>query len=832
MSLPELYAAQPYGWGVVYAVTIEGIPTVWSERVSGLTLPGAGPFAAYSSEDGALVIDDSGPVGSSIDRASGIGVGLSLGFALLDTSAVRSALLAPTHTARLTSALSASATTIAVDSTTGWPATGALWLGVERVTYTGTTPTTFTGVTRAAKPYAHTPGSASGIVTDAPRWWIGREVTLWALAVDPGGYVPGSQWGDIGNVLCIWRGYIEEGPQRIAGGFRFEASALDRRLDRALQAEASGKVIDTEARYVIDPATTHGMTIQRFTGGALSWTEAYSVQPYAALLAGTAYTGAELRAAVVSRLTAAIPGGGHVQAWEWIADAAGYRLQVTIDPQASGDEIRIYPTGSQPQVVHTVIQAQQLPGVDIVIPLPWVTWSAPDEPKAQSGGGIYGLTVDLDEGAPASVSAPVTLEIEGIGTLTAQLAAVTAGRLYVGKFSAADLTDTQSSPIGRDARVRYSVAGALGDVVLRHLHSSGTTALRDPTFDTLPRAQGYGLTTDRVNQDSFALLGDGWLSAWQAEVETGARSVAEIFGGVLALSGLALVSRPDVGDSYRQIKIACVRTSLGGSGGAVSITSADLLALTESPVEVLPRARPQNLIRLQLTNDSEITYTDQAAADVYGTVEQSWSIPSADRDGLYASATPAVAAYLAAQPSIQTMAIRVSQQIDAYPGDVVDLDITHPAIYDWQTGQSGYAGSAVVLGREVDLRSGAVRLTVAASASVVSRALAPAMVITAYSAGSHLEVDRGWFGHFSETYERDGSFDVVLYTPGNVEDVANAASISGVSDTGTACRLAISLIIGALTPVPGTTYATIPEYGASTGYQEKFAHTDDGGAWI
>ena len=137
-----------------------------------------------------------------------------------------------------------------------------------------------------------------------------------------------------------------------------------------------------------------------------------------------------------------------------------------------------------------------------------------------------------------------------------------------------------------------------------------------------------------------------------------------------------------------------------------------------------------------------------------------------------------------------------------------------------------------MLGREVDLRSGAVRLTVAASATVVSRALAPAMVITAYSAGSYIEVDRGWYGHFAETYERDGSFDVVLYTPGNVESVGNVASISGVTDTGTACRLAISGIIGALTPVPGTTYATIPEYGASTVYQEQFAHADDGGSWI
>lgn len=52
-----------------------------------------------------------------------------------------------THTA-LGSALTSSATSMTVDSTTGFTSTGELSVGSEKITYTGLTATTFTGLTR------------------------------------------------------------------------------------------------------------------------------------------------------------------------------------------------------------------------------------------------------------------------------------------------------------------------------------------------------------------------------------------------------------------------------------------------------------------------------------------------------------------------------------------------------------------------------------------------------------------------------------------------------------------------------------------------------------
>jgi hypothetical protein len=173
--------------------------------------------------------------------------------------------------------------------------------------------------------------------------------------------------------------------------------------------------------------------------------------------------------------------------------------------------------------------------------------------------------------------------------------------------------------------------------------------------------------------------------------------------------------------------------------------------LNSSPVEVLDRAVPANLIKLELENGQSITYTDQPAVDTFGSNEQTWAIPHNDRDTVY---------YFATQPTIQTLKLRVSQLIDVHVGDAVQLDLTHPAIYDWSSGTAGYTGAAVVLGRSLDLRTKAVELVVAASAQLSGRALAPSAEVTAYSAGVSVTVARGWYQHFATTLAKDGAFDV------------------------------------------------------------------------
>ena len=862
MTLPKVYAATKYGWGVVYCVTIEGIATVFTERELGLTLPGAAPFADYTAEDGSLVVDDSGPVGSDLDRTQGVGVGLSFGFALLDTSAVRTALLAPSYTARLTAAVTAAATTIAVDDTTGWASAGQFWLGVERVEYTGTTATSFTGCTRgtAGKAYAHSLGSASSIVTDKPRWYIGREITLWAYAVDPIGQVPGSTFGDEENIVCVWRGYIEEGPQRTPHGFRFEASALDRRLARPLQALASGTVANTTARHTIAPSEVVGLTVRLLNASNVEqWSHTITWSPFSALSAASLYSGAQLRSLVVSTFATALAAAGspattRIELIKWITDPTSperYRLAVEIKSSALtvgyfAEAALVLASSSYWTAAPSWQNRVNTTSGNLTIPpsstadqlLP--TYDNPLRPIGTPGAsvaGITGLAIKLDEGDPANVTAPVTVDLQAQDggasvRLVAGKVSSVQGLLYVGGFTSISGPGIpKADVVGSSAAVLYAMQGSIKTAILEHLHSSGTENLRDSTYDKLQRAQGYGLLTSRVNQPSFSDL-DGIISI-TLDTTTGARSLVDIFAGLLALTQYAIVARVDVTDDYRQIKLTLVRTALGSSGGEVSITDADLLALTQSPVEVLDRARPINLIKLALDGGADVTFSDPAAAETFGTVEQTWKVPHNVRDQVHSLATPLVAAYLATQPTIQVFRLRVACNVDAHVGDSVELSLTHPAIYDWQSGTQGFTGPAVVLGRSFDLRTMAVSLTVAASAMIKTSALSPAALVTAYSGATSITLARGWYTHMKQTLDASGgSFRLVVYDPGSVEDPTNYLDIDAVTDTGAACLLGIQTEGGSLTPTANQSYVTLPETGNADAFQKKFAHVGDGGAFI
>ena len=73
----SIWDGMRYGFAPIYWITIAGVPVVWIERSTGLTLP-----SGYTVEDGSLVIDDSAAVGvESINRDNGTAVSLALSLA-------------------------------------------------------------------------------------------------------------------------------------------------------------------------------------------------------------------------------------------------------------------------------------------------------------------------------------------------------------------------------------------------------------------------------------------------------------------------------------------------------------------------------------------------------------------------------------------------------------------------------------------------------------------------------------------------------------------------------------------------------------------------------
>jgi len=95
----------------------------------------------------------------------------------------------PSVANQLNGAINNSVTTITVDSTTSFPATGRIDIDTELITYTGITSTTFTGCTRGANGTTAASHSDNAIVTNATSWedW-GEESSVTTVNLDPGSW--------------------------------------------------------------------------------------------------------------------------------------------------------------------------------------------------------------------------------------------------------------------------------------------------------------------------------------------------------------------------------------------------------------------------------------------------------------------------------------------------------------------------------------------------------------------------------------------------------------------------------------------------------------------
>jgi hypothetical protein len=95
----------------------------------------------------------------------------------------------PSVANQLNGAINNSVTTITVDSTTGFPATGRIDIDSELITYTGITPTTFTGCGRGANGSTAASHLDNAVVTNATSWedW-GEESSVTTVSLEPGSW--------------------------------------------------------------------------------------------------------------------------------------------------------------------------------------------------------------------------------------------------------------------------------------------------------------------------------------------------------------------------------------------------------------------------------------------------------------------------------------------------------------------------------------------------------------------------------------------------------------------------------------------------------------------
>lgn len=835
----SIWDATRYGWAPIYYLTIEGIPIVFSEGRNGAAL-GQTLASGYTSEAACLSLQDS-PIGTEqIDRQRGAGVSPPLQFRLLDCATVASILTRWTAEARLTADAAHGDATLTVDSSTGL--TSPVYLGRELVTFTGTTPTTLTGCGRGVCgfAYTHKTGTSGQTVTNKPRLWRGRQVTLYAKPCDQGGAIPGTVLST--GAVEVWRGRIVAGPNRQRDGFDFECEQLDRILDAPLAGKLSGKIVAAGGKYAVDYAQQILIDVTTYDAAGILANYAVKIALWSgsSQTQGDLVTGSTIRARITAAWSAWVSNNGHTAVfgefvWYQATSAPKWRSNIQLKKNAN---VKLATVQVFTPVYHDEVEASWHGGMSATAAaLLFTGWTTDDNPMSPDGQS-WGVTVEMDDVPAADVPAAGLLRVKlknAESQFAFSVSSATGKHVYLGGvLSKTAFPVSDPSLIGAECYVYQGGTDVYGDLMLTAIQSSGTG--NRGTYDTDPQGQGYAIDDSLVAADSFtgddAVQFDG-----QAIFDGGA--FADVFGGVLGLFRRAVVLRVDSG--VAQLRL--VSTDPGGTANAGTITDADLLAHESDPVESVARALAPNSVRLTMPGDSdgqEAIVEFNAAADIEATGRRQveYLIKAVDRNALANRATSLTIGLFHADQTAQALKLTVGPWTQGEVGDVVALSgLTHPAIWSYVTGAIGYTGTGRVVGRLFNPVTQRVELTLLIDGAIKVSALCPSALISAHtglaSAPTSITVPGRYLDVMQAALVGVANFKLLHYKPGLAESTAELHTVTAAADSGGDCLLTISATAGGHSIVDGTSYLTFPTSngGDSNATQDQFAHVDDGSNW-
>ena len=868
----SVWSPTEYGWGVVYWMTIEGIPVVFIERGTSLALP-----ADFPTQDASLVIDNSSEVGQLIDREKGIGAGFPLTVQLLDTATVRSWVRRASTSTQLTKDFAHSDTELHLMNLTGWASSGAAWVGLERITYSGTSTSgglpRLTGCTRAtAGTHARSVklGSMGAVASTLPRWWRGRQVRLYATPMTPSGAMTGATLAAEADE--IWRGTIDQGPERQGGIWQITAQALDRKLAVKLADAVTGRVLDTVARYPVSAVEMLAVHLICWNPDTTKlWEFVLQIAPYEGIADGTLKTPAEQEAYIKTAWNNALPlatdltGNGHSAAallgdWtvQW-SDAVDPGYGQVIQPAAwlwlLGFKTSSVPLGNL-VTIGLSFQASGLTKPICAVP------SAPVGPCSlaifySNGQHMVGVANDFQAIKPASPGVAIALDLPvtsldypgsllidgGPPTYYKAVTLDTNVAYFSLLYADALLTKptTVSAAPDTSVRVGATVSGPAMSVLLKLLESSGGDAMGPD--DTLSTGNGYALEASAVSAlsavdvASFGAVIKGDLAALGVNVDLSGKSLEDVYSGLLALSQLGVMLRGDDGTGQRLQRIGLVSTEPGGSAWEVEIRDEHLLTTQQEPVAAIKARDVPNTVTVTVpagNAQSVVMVQDLSAVALQGKLSSDYEVPLSGVLPL-AMLRQLGWARLAAGQTEQIVELHLVPWLDFQPGDLVHLKLTHFAVWQWSTGTPGYTGIGRVLGNPRRLADGAIVATILIDGQLTKEGLCPSAPVVSHTgtagAPTTITVEQRFFKHFSNTLQKQGGLRLRHYEAGLGNEAGGGAfTATSVTDTGTACQL------GGITPSGGATlssasWLTLPELATSGDYQAGFAHVDDGSIW-
>lgn len=858
------------GWQVVWCIEVEGIPVLWTERGTGWTLPSR---LSYLAAD--LVIDKSAEVGSLADRSTGLGAGLPLNFRLKDSTLSRYFSRSPTLTTALSAAITATETPIPVDDTTGFDAAGVAWVGTEAFSYTGKTATSFTGCTRGvygSRNLIHGVGCTS-LVTDLPRYYRGRLVTLSAVLVTPDG-TPDATIDYEADAKIVWRGWCNQGPRRVAGGFEFAALALDRLLARPTATLGSGKVTGIGNLISVQPSFQFRLVWKAYNA-ANTLIRNYDIQvnPFAALAAGTKVTTAEAHEAIQTAWAAALAAttdqvgaavtadthfyealtiykttnGFKLQGFEFTENevkAGSWGINATCKADAAivkftwsatvGNKTTI-PWGF-PSEGLTVYPAPSLAAGQIV-GLAWFHGGDPQAPGIDvAPQAATGLSVTLDD--PTAVVPAAGYVVANKSSYSYTAATYLADSVHLTGMSA------PQALMGQDVEFRSGATGTYADLLRKMIASGGG----DSTYDTLGAGQGYAVPAigtrwdSYTDEDSFDLLASGPLvSLGSAGIAGhGGESLQDQFGGALALAQRAVVMREEGQTVNDACRLGLISTEPSGSGYSETISNVDLVSSDESPITILEQAEVLTSIRATFLpspgQDKPLVVNvfDGVEIAAIGGESLEVKLPSVgDKKTAPEAVTAWATSLLAAARTLQAVDLRLPPWKNVVLGGLVRLDLNHPDLWNAVAGTTRYQGVGRVIGFRRSLLDASVTATILLG-NGQSGSLCPSVPVTSWTGAAAtpatITVDQ-----VAAAMLLDATSPVVLQhtRPGfNAETSGGTVTCTvNVDGDGYATGVLTTSATALTLDLDAYSELTFPTLAGGSDYQDTFSHVDDSSKW-
>lgn len=847
-------------YALVAYCRIEGIPYTFTERALQLT-------STTHPESDTLILGDDTGLRYSIDRAKGAAGCGDLRIGILDPDNALELFGPPTLRAELSSSLAFDATAVAVDSTTSWGSSGALWFGKERIVYGSKTGSQFQTLTRGSwgPQYGFRVDAplSWNICTDVPVFWQGRLVELWVALVDCYGRPVSTAWDDA-YTRMMWSGAIRSLPAYEAGAWVIDCDSLAERMSREPGAELLGQsdvyalsgasegplcivsedaeveyrltdgdspVNQTSGRVAMSSLTFGGseggitgyfaVSYQRIVAAVINYArqqwqsnglQANDVQPYCV---GAAKGEDGIWRAVIQAAAAGTNAGDGI--WELgpISDANG-----------------LYPEWSK----RIIITEESLP----------FTYTGATNGSFGWNTGLFDTGLDGRGSSSAVLRSPDDSEAltsgewptsggfltisgtDGDEVASYEGARNANGRTYLWGLRRG-LSSTERADItvpGTEVTGYAEFTGTLGEQIATLLESSGYGDRG--TYDD--ESAGYGLPDDYIDEDSILAAGSGIRSTAAVDLST---SLVDTYGGALASLGLSLAPVRDAATQRLRWGVRSV-DPFGAPDG--TIVDADLRAdrIPQLPANGL---RPvPNVVRLTPAELGGVQYgavrvvlAESVASD--GLREEEYALPWTD--------SPLGALMLQAQAQ-QTVALRssalaytlpVGPHKDWQPGQIREADLSHPALFDVATGQPGLAAKGVILEVSRTMSGNCSITLLVGNGDINAGPLCPSARVTAVNVGAKtITVQVATMPDGRAIFE-DGS-DVKIYDAGVASryDEEQVVSVSGNVLT----MNAFPAWLDATAVSGGGVYVTYPSEGSTnaTALQDSHVHTGDGSEWL